>query len=82
MEATGNPADAGRFRMAPLRNVAVTGPWLHDGSGKTLSDAIGRHPAPPPAMPSLIVFLDALTDQDFLADPHFSMPDRACGKRL
>lgn len=84
VEATGAPADAGRFRTAPLRNVAVTGPWLHDGSAKTLSDAIGHHPAPPPAsvIPSLIAFLEALTDQGFLTDPRFSMPDRACGKRL
>lgn len=83
-EATGNPADAGRFRTAPLRNVAVTGPWLHDGSAKTLGEAIGRHPIPPPAsaIPSLIAFLEALTDQAFLTDPRFAMPDRACGKRL
>lgn len=84
VEATGNPADAGRFRTAPLHNVAVTGPWLHDGSAKTLNDAIDRHPTPPPAsaMPSLIAFLEALTDQSFLTDPRLAMPDRACGKRL
>jgi cytochrome c peroxidase len=84
MEATGDPADAGRFRTAPLRNVAITGPWLHDGSAKTLGDAITRHPAPPPAstIPSLIAFLEALTDQIFLTDPRFAMPNRACGKRL
>ncbi len=28
------------FRVAPLRNVAVTGPWFHDGSEETLKDAI------------------------------------------
>lgn len=84
VEATGNPADAGHFRTAPLRNVAVTGPWLHDGSAKTLSDAIIRHPAPPPAsaIPALIAFLEALTDQSFLTDHRFAMPDRACGKHL
>ncbi|WP_336968485.1 cytochrome-c peroxidase [Sphingobium aromaticiconvertens] len=83
-EATGDQADAGRFRTAPLRNVAITGPWLHDGSAKTLGDAIARHPASPPAsaIPTLIAFLEALTDQGFLTNPRFAMPDRACGKPL
>ena len=28
------------FKVASLRNVAVTGPWFHDGSGETLEDSI------------------------------------------
>ncbi|WP_422125368.1 cytochrome-c peroxidase [Sphingobium arseniciresistens] len=83
-EKSGDPADAGRFRTPSLRNVAVTGPWLHDGSARTMAEAIARHPAPPPAsaMPSLLAFLEALTDPSFLSDPRLSMPDHACGKRL
>jgi cytochrome c peroxidase len=83
-EKSGDPADAGRFRTPSLRNVAVTGPWLHDGSARTMAEAISRHPAPPPesAMPSLLAFLEALTDPSFLSDPRLSMPDRACGKPL
>jgi cytochrome c peroxidase len=40
-EARGRPDDAYRFRVPPLRNVAVTGPYMHDGSLQTL-DAVVR----------------------------------------
>jgi len=30
----------GRFRTPSLRNVAVTAPYMHDGSVKTLSEVI------------------------------------------
>jgi cytochrome c peroxidase len=36
---TGDPADAGRFRVPSLRNVARTAPYFHDGSAATL-DAV------------------------------------------
>ncbi|MGB9752263.1 cytochrome c peroxidase [Roseiflexus castenholzii] len=39
-EQTGNPADAYRFRVPPLRNVAVTAPYMHDGSLPTLEAVI------------------------------------------
>lgn len=35
-EFTGNPADMGAFRAPSLRNVAVTAPYMHDGSVATL----------------------------------------------
>ncbi|HOX19892.1 MAG TPA: di-heme enzyme [Gemmatimonadales bacterium] len=41
-ELTLNPADRGRFRPQGLRNVAVTAPYMHDGSLATLRDVI-RH---------------------------------------
>ena len=34
------PEDMGRFRTPPLRNVAVTAPYMHDGSVVTLSEVI------------------------------------------
>jgi cytochrome c peroxidase len=37
---TGRPEDMGRFRTPPLRNVAVTAPFMHDGSVATLSEVI------------------------------------------
>lgn len=37
---TGSEADAYVFRIAPLRNVAVTYPYFHDGSAGTLDDAV------------------------------------------
>jgi cytochrome c peroxidase len=37
---TGEPADRGRFRTPSLRNVAQTGPYMHDGSKQTLSEVV------------------------------------------
>lgn len=37
---TGKPADAGKFRTPTLRNVARTGPYMHNGSQKTLQDVV------------------------------------------
>ena len=39
---TGDPADRFRFRVPSLRNVALTGPWGHDGAYNTL-EAVVRH---------------------------------------
>lgn len=84
IEKTGRAEDAGRFRTPSLRNVAVTGPWWHDGSARTMADAIRRHrlPLPEADLAPISIFLDHLTDTRFLTDPRFAMPDRACGKRL
>ena len=37
-----NPADIGKFRTPSLRNEALTAPYMHDGSVRTLEDAIER----------------------------------------
>ncbi len=39
---TGNTNDLYEFRTPQLRNVAMTGPWFHDGAYTTL-DAVVRH---------------------------------------
>jgi cytochrome c peroxidase len=38
--ATRNPADIGKFKTPSLRNVAATGPYMHDGSVSTLEEAL------------------------------------------
>ena len=43
VEFTGEPRDAGRFRTPSLRNVAVTAPYMHDGSIATLHDVLRAH---------------------------------------
>lgn len=43
---TGDPADRFKFRTPPLRNVAATGPWMHDGAFTTLEAAV-RHELDP-----------------------------------
>lgn len=37
---TKDPADTGKFKTPTLRNVAMTPPYLHDGSAKTLRDVV------------------------------------------
>lgn len=39
-EITGDPEDMGKFRAPTLRNVAVTAPYMHDGSMETLEEVI------------------------------------------
>jgi cytochrome c peroxidase len=43
IDATHIPADMGRFRAPTLRNIAVTGPYMHDGSIPTLGEVIGHY---------------------------------------
>ena len=42
-DVTSNPQDEGAFRTPTLRNVAVTGPYMHDGSLSTLEAVIREH---------------------------------------
>ncbi len=37
---TGKPSDKGRFRIPPLRNLAFTAPYMHNGSIWTLEEVI------------------------------------------
>lgn len=37
---TNDPLDQHRFKVPLLRNVELTGPWFHDGSVKTLKEAV------------------------------------------
>jgi cytochrome c peroxidase len=45
VEHTGRPADMGKFRTPSLRNVAVTGPYMHDGSLMNLGEVIDHYAA-------------------------------------
>ncbi|MGQ0699195.1 MAG: cytochrome-c peroxidase [Panacagrimonas sp.] len=42
MGVTGKATDRGRFRVPSLRNVEVSGPYLHDGSLPALTDVIDQ----------------------------------------
>ncbi|MDP4291807.1 MAG: cytochrome c peroxidase [Bacteroidota bacterium] len=37
---TGNPMDIGAYRAPSLRNIDLTGPYMHDGRFKTLDDVL------------------------------------------
>jgi cytochrome c peroxidase len=44
-EFTGRAEDIGKFRTPSLRNVAVTAPYMHDGSIATLEEVIAHYAA-------------------------------------
>ena len=90
MEVTGKPADMGRFRAPTLRNIALTAPYMHDGSVSTLDGVIahyeagGRGPLKAPQLKGftlssseaddLVAFLESLTDTAFVTNPAFANP--------
>ena len=43
---TANGADIGKFRTPTLRNIALTAPYMHDGSLPTLADVIAHYADP------------------------------------
>jgi len=45
IEHTGKPEDMGKFRTPSLRNVALTAPYMHDGSLATLDAVIDHYAA-------------------------------------
>jgi cytochrome c peroxidase len=44
-ETTRDPKDVGRFKAPSLRNIAVTAPYMHDGSVATLEDVLAHYAA-------------------------------------
>jgi cytochrome c peroxidase len=44
-EQTRRPQDVGKFRVPTLRNIAVTAPYMHDGSIATLDEALDHYVA-------------------------------------
>ncbi|MCW6053157.1 di-heme enzyme [Lyngbya sp. CCAP 1446/10] len=44
-EITSEPSDMGKFKAPTLRNIALTAPYMHDGSIKTLPEVIGHYKA-------------------------------------
>jgi cytochrome c peroxidase len=77
---TGDAADEGKFRTPSLRNVALTAPYMHDGSIATLKDVIRNHYAVRGKAvhdgkePNPLRDLETLTDNDFLTNPTLSDP--------
>lgn len=44
-QTTGRAEDVGRFKTPTLRNIALTAPYMHDGSVATLDDVIDHYSA-------------------------------------
>jgi cytochrome c peroxidase len=50
---TGNPADNGKFKVPSLRNIALTGPYMHDGRFATLAEVVAFYNNGVQASPNL-----------------------------
>lgn len=84
-EITGAARDESAFRTPSLRNVALTAPYLHDGSAPDLTAAVRSHggvTATEKDVPDLVAFLESLSDTRFITNPDFALPKTACGKPL
>lgn len=83
-DVTGDPKDNNFFRTPSLRNAALTAPYWHDGSAKTLAEAIRKHDLninqtlKDHEIAELVAFINTLSDHRFITDPKFSKPDVAC----
>jgi cytochrome c peroxidase len=65
-----------KFRIASLRNVGLTAPYMHDGSVATLGEVVDRYTfqATPEERHALVAFLESLTDESVTTNPRFSAP--------
>jgi len=74
---TKNPTDMGKFKVPGLRNAAITAPYMHDGSFKTLKEVIKYynniylHVANPINEDSLVRHKIQLSDRDILDIENF-----------
>jgi cytochrome c peroxidase len=53
-DITGDSADLGKFKVPGLRNVAMTAPYMHNGSFNTLKDVIDYYVSPEKFVPGAI----------------------------
>ncbi|HTN48072.1 MAG TPA: cytochrome c peroxidase [Burkholderiaceae bacterium] len=67
-QVTADTGRVGEFRTPSLRNVAVTGPYMHNGRVEALADAVRQHANHPllddAEVGELVAFLLTLTDRD------------------
>lgn len=63
MDVTGLEEDRYKFRVSPLRNIAVTGPYMHNGVFKTLWQVIEFYDAPERSLMEF-VWRDIVTGYD------------------
>lgn len=83
-DVTGNEENKNFFRTPSLRNASLTAPYWHDGSSKTLIEAIQKHDLEINQKLSLedinkvIAFIETLTDYSFINNPKYSRPNKEC----
>lgn len=76
------PADNGKFKVPTLRNIALTGPYMHDGAMTTLAEVIDHfasggvpHPNKSPLMSTFV--LTAEEKADLIAFLHALTDERS-----
>jgi cytochrome c peroxidase len=75
-----NGVTTGKFRVPTLRNIALTAPYMHDGSVGTLREVVDRYAVARQLSlndverADLIAFLESLTDTEFVNDARFAAP--------
>ena len=57
---TENPVDMGKFKVPTLRNIALTAPYMHDGSLATLEEVMEHYVTLDHAHPNLDVLMHPL----------------------
>jgi cytochrome c peroxidase len=83
-DVTSNPKDKNFFRTPSLRNAVLTAPYWHDGSAKTLTEAIRKHDVKinqkltSEEINKLNVFIETLTDTAFITNPQYAKPSKEC----
>ncbi|MDD2828693.1 MAG: cytochrome c peroxidase [Sulfuricurvum sp.] len=83
-DVTGNPKDKNFFRTPSLRNAVLTAPYWHDGSAKTLTEAIQKHDVKinqalsEKEINKIIAFLQTLSDTSFITNPQYAKPSQEC----
>jgi cytochrome c peroxidase len=77
-----DPADNGKFKVPTLRNIALTGPYMHDGAMITLEEVVDHfasggmaHPNKSPLIPSFA--LTAVEKADLIAFLHALTDERS-----
>lgn len=70
----GTAAGVGEFRVASLRNIAVTGPYMHDGRFATLREVIEHYSTGLKMSPNLHIILGGLRPEPFFRN--FSDDDK------
>jgi len=73
-EATGDPDDIGKFKSPSLRNVELTGPFMHDGRFETLEEVVEHYNSGVVDHPNLVAFMKTFTDTTLATNAAFSDP--------
>lgn len=60
---TNRGADSGRFRVATLRNIALTAPYMHDGRFQTLDEVLDHYSDHIVDLPELSPFLQGRSNE-------------------